>query len=169
MDTPLISNDLSETGTLSVASSASPPSGSTVQVIAKEWVKMAKVGNAAVNETIPANHPSLSPGSVVLDAQGHVLERRNASSNRVGRAMNYIFPVFPKGILRPGSTWTDKLAWEEGLGEWQIGWDADLVWELTGFENCYGTTCAKLIYKANLHPHIVKPAPWTHKKVSKVA
>jgi hypothetical protein len=169
MDTPLRSNELSETGTLSVASSAKPSSGRTFRVASNEWVKMSKAGDTAFNQAIQSNDPSLAPGSVVLDPQGELLERSIASSNRIGRAMTYIFPAFPKRTLLPGSTWTEKVAWEEGIDDWQIGWDADLAWKLTGFEDCAGTTCAKLNYSGTLHPHIIKPAPWTHIKVADVA
>ena len=83
--------------------------------------------------------------------------------------MHFIFPLFPKGTQHPGSSWTEHIAWEEPIGEWQIAWDAVLVWELKDFEACYGTTCAKLMYQGTLRPHIVRAPSWTAKGITDIS
>jgi hypothetical protein len=168
MDTPLADNELNETGTVVVESRLGPQTGHTFSIKAKEWVKMMKSGETTNNQTVPLNHPSIAPASLILDSQGSILERRNASSIRVGRAIDFIFPLFPKGTQHQGSSWTEHLSWEDTIGEWQIGWEADLVWQLKDFEMCDQVACTKLLYQATLHPHIVRPAAWADKKVHEI-
>jgi hypothetical protein len=166
MDTPLASAELDEVGNVAVERDSAPQNYTILHVKSKEWIKMTKSGEDHADQIIPTTHPSLAPGIIVLDTQGDLLERQNNSSWRLGRAINFVFPSFPKGILHSGGTWTEQLHWTDEIGEWLIGWDGDFGWELKGFEGCQEQACAQLIYQGVLQPHVVRAPPWAAKEVT---
>ncbi len=169
LDTPLLSTQLEETGTLQLEADLRSQTGQSFTLSAIEWVKTIHVGDTFNNVTLPKNHRTVSPAKVVLDAQGTLIDKRNADSPGVGRALNFLFFTFPKGVQHPGGTWMNQTNWEQTLGEWGIGWESELVWNLAGFEACGTTHCARLTYSGKITPRVNRPPAWAKNSVTGIA
>jgi hypothetical protein len=161
LDTPLPHETTEETSTLSIERLPGTSTENLVLVKPQEWICRVNSASGEKNQVIPLNHPSIAAATVLLDKQWTLLERREGSAWRMGRALQFLIPKFPKGPLRPGSTWKEHLAWTEGIGDWRVGWQADLQWVLKGFETCYGAPCAQLSYEASLEPSLQQEAVWS--------
>jgi hypothetical protein len=161
LDTPLADETTDETSTLRVERLHGTSTENLILVKPQEWISTVHNAYGIQNQVIPLNHPSIVAATILLDKQWTLLERQEGSAWRVGRAMQFLIPKFPKGLVRPGSTWTEHLAWQEGIEGWRIGWQADLQWVLKGFDTCYGVPCAQLSYVASLQPTLLQQAPWS--------
>jgi hypothetical protein len=160
LDTPLVNETRDEISTLSIERQRGTPATDILLVKPQEWILSLKNADGFKNETLSLNHPSIAQGTVLLDKQGTLLERQRTSAWRVDRALQFIFPKFPKGALRPGETWTEHVEWTEPISEWKIGWQADIHWTLKNYDLLYEKPCAHLIYEAELTPSMVQNASW---------
>lgn len=161
LDTPMADDTTDETSTLFVERLPGTPTENMIQVKPKEWIRSVKNASGFANQIIPLNHPSIATATILLDKQWTLLERREGAAWRIGRALEFLIPKFPKGPVRPGSTWKEHLEWTEVTSDWKLGWQADLQWVLKGFEPCYGVPCAQLAYDATLQPVLLQEASWS--------
>jgi hypothetical protein len=159
-DPPLQGIHLSETGTLMLTPAPSAESQKTARVRVTEWVRSLTQTGRHQLDNIPANHPSIAPGIVLLDPQGTALEYQPDDRTRIGRALASLFPHFPKGNQRPGSTWSDDVEWYENLGKWRVQFKGTAHWMVKGYETCQGGACVKLVYELTLEPTVIQRPEW---------
>jgi hypothetical protein len=160
LDTPLFKRKVDELGTVLVQRTPGPATHGQATVRTMEWIQIAKTGDTNINKSIPPGHPSIAQAAVALDRQGSLVDRPNTPSLRMGRALQYLFPRFPKGIQRPGSSWTESIIWVEMISEWKIRWQAELRWTLQGFEKRGGAWCVTLAYDGQLVPELQETPAW---------
>ncbi len=167
MDTPLINATMNEVSSLLVERERGASAQDILHVQPKEWIKSIKNALDFKNETVPLNHPSIAEGRVRVDKQGTLIERAGDGPGihevpfwRMSRALQFLFPAFPKGSLRKEATWTDHVEWTDTISEWRIGWKADLRWVVKDFEIVYEKPCARLVYEATLTPRILQEPVW---------
>jgi len=160
LDTPLSNDTVQEVSTLQVERAQGSTAINVLSVRPQEWIRSLKNAAGFKNDTIPLNDPSIAPGTIVLDQEGTLLERRSAAAWRTERAMQMLIPQFPKGFLRRAGDWTEHLEWVETTSGWTISWQADLQWVVKNFELRYGKPCAILAYEATLRPTVLQTAAW---------
>jgi len=161
LDTPLADETMDETSTLLVQRLPGTSTENVVQVKPKEWIRSVKNASGFTNQVIPLNHPSIATATLLFDKQWTLLERREGAAWRTGRALQFLIPKFPKGLVRPGSTWKEHLEWTEVMSDWRLGWRADLQWVLKDFDTCYGDPCAQLAYSASIEPVLLQEPFWS--------
>jgi hypothetical protein len=159
-DAPLVGTHLIETGSINLTAGPAWKEPREVQVRVSEWARsLQRAGNPVV-DTIPANHPSIAPAMILLDPQGTVVERQTADHARLGRALAFLFPRFPKGALRPGSSWEENVEWHEGLGKWTINYQGTAHWLVKGYEPCQGGACVRLTCEVQMDPTVIQSPGW---------
>jgi len=161
LDTPLADETTDETSTLHVVRLAGTSTENLILIKPKEWISSVHNAYGVQNQIISLDHPSIAAATILFDKQWTLLERREETAWRVGRALQFLIPKFPKGLVRPGSAWKEHLAWTEIIGGWKIGWQADLQWVLKDFDTCDGAPCAQLSYEASIEPTLLQEAFWS--------
>jgi len=161
LDTPLADEHTDETSTLRVERLPGTPTENVLLVKPVEWIRSLKTSAGFSTQVIALNHPSLAPVTVMMDKQWTVLERREGGAWRIGRALEFLIPKFPKGPVRPGSSWMDHLEWSEVAGDWKFRWLAECQWTVNGYTPCYESNCVQLAYNATLTPVLLQEAYWS--------
>ncbi len=160
IDTPMISGQTQETGSI-VLESSEQGKARKVTVRSHEWM-IDETGHAGVR-LVPPTHPSLTPGIAELNAANVMTKRPTAASTRVGRTLPLVLPDWPDGLSRRGRTWSEPVEWLEQIGEWKIFWKGTLRWTLNDFSKCDDDPCAELSYVANVTPHLWEAPSWAQK------
>ena len=160
MDTPLADETMEEVSTFRIDRQPGTMTQNVLVVKPQEWISSLESAGDFKNQTIPSTHPSIAPGRIILDKQGTLLERSAGAAWRTARALQFLFPRFPKGFLRRGNTWTEPLEWTETINDWTLGWKGDLRWSVKDFETLNDQPCARLVYEAALSPSLLKEVFW---------
>jgi len=161
MDTPLGDDSTDEISTIRVERLPGTPTEIKLIFRPVEWVRSIKDKSGFISQTIPLNHPSIAPVTLLLDKQGTLLERSAGSVWRLEGAVQFMIPKFPKGSMKRGSRWQEHLEWTETSDGWKFGWKADLQWTVQGFKTCYGDPCAQLAYEATIQPSLLQEVFWS--------
>jgi hypothetical protein len=141
-----------------------PVHGTETEQVARarvtEWVRTLDLKGQPRTDQIPANHPSIAPGTVLLDRQGTVLEYPSPDRTRVGRVLQSLFPRFPKGVQRSGSAWSEDFEWIENLGQWRLHFQGNAHWKILGYEDIEHKSCVRLVYDLRVIPAVIQKPAW---------
>lgn len=165
LDTPLDDFKIDEVGNVIVQSETKTKKGpQTLSLRAEEWIQMSE-GSSSVSRPIPLNHPSLAPGTVLLDAKRRVAERRITATPRLAKGAAFILPSFPIGGTRAGRQFKQIVDWVELLGDWKVRWTGQLLWTVKGQAACGPNACTHLTYQATISPELWNVPDWARGQV----
>lgn len=162
LDTPMLTEKVDNLGNVVIELQSRPKEkAQNLSIRVVQWVQMADRNGRSENKTLPANHPSLAPGHLLIDKKGNLQARQYVLTPRLGKSAEFMFPAFPKDGLKYGQTWTLPMRWAEGIGEWAVLWSGEAQWTLKERIRCGDDTCAHLTYSANLAPKLVGRPSWS--------
>jgi hypothetical protein len=162
---PLASAQLNEAGSLAVKPGPIWTIPRSIRIQVKEWTRYRLRADEAESKTIPPGHPSIVPATVLIDGQGTVLELQSLDRLRIGRVITFLFPRFPKGTHRLGSSWSEDVDWMESLGDWKIILRGTAHWQVRGYETCSEGSCVRLVYRVEMSPAVLQMPEWARGKV----
>ncbi len=162
LDTPLPSWHITQLGNvmLQTVKEDSQKGETRVGIRPQEWIEIAYHDDQGQSRSIPLDHPSVAPASVLLDRHGTVRQRDASPSVRLGKSVQFLMPAFPKGAMRRGRHWSEPVQWVESFGDWRIAWSGELDWTLLNEELCGADACAHLLYHARVQPQLRQVPDW---------
>ena len=169
-DTPMEDRRIEDIGTIVMRREGAGRRDETIYARPKEWIQVQTDGatSASTSRNIPLNSASLAPGSLVIDVDGAVAQRRYGMTARMGRSLTFLVPTMPTHRLHKGDRWQESIQWVEFMGDWKIRWQAELHWQMQNLAPCGSRTCVELTNYAELKPELQAGPSWAEKALGRL-
>jgi hypothetical protein len=160
LDTPMGTLKIEELGTVNVSAKGATRKGVELTVASNNWLLNVHREKGLESHPLSDMPALLTPAHLWLDGKGRLIRRQQGESIRVAKSTQFLAPLFPKGRVREGQTWTDTSDWIDALDGWTLYWSAERTWRAEHPVPCGDDTCILLTYTATLTPQMTSQPGW---------